>query len=123
MIKSNYFYNSNIGLISELCGIEFHLIVESVYHSNRVLHDELLLMLSQPEELDISKTRHCEILFCIIHMFPELINLEILQLLKSFLPLFDKILEEQQLNNIGKFIVFYTMFKVYYLICKVFDFI
>ena len=123
MIKSNYFYNSNIGLISELCGIEFHLIVESVYHSNRVLHDELLLMLSQPEELDISKTRHCEILFCIINMFPELINLEILQLLKSFLPLFDKILEEQQLNNIGKFIVFYTMFKVCYLICKVFDFI
>ena len=31
--------------------------------------------------------------------------------------------EEQQLNNIGKFIVFYTMFKVCYLICKVFDFI
>ena len=56
-------------------------------------------------------------------LFPELINLEILQLLKSFLPLFDKILEEQQLNNIGKFIVFYTMFKVCYLICKVFDFI
>ena len=107
MIKSSYFYNTNIGMISELCGIEFHLIVENVYHSNRLLHDELLKMLSKPEELNIIDAKYCEILFCLIYMFPRLINLEMLHLLKSSLPLFDKILLEEKHNNQGKFNLLY----------------
>lgn len=94
MLMSKYFCNTQIGIISELLNSEFHLIVESIYCSNRHIHDELLRSLSTPHEIDVDDTRYCEVLFCLVEIFPKLINIDMIDLLRHSLPCFDDILKE-----------------------------